>query len=276
MPFSPRLSSCLAMLLLLGMLSPVPSPLAAAAAAYPLQQLQPADSRPLAEQSPGPAERLYPLAPPRRIGGTLRMDARLQVRGELSSFTWELPTDRSAGETFTAARLALRGKGNQVLFWCEGRECGESNLWANDILSNTRLLGGDDQQAFLLMRQDVGEHEALVAIYCVMRGNRRVALHAETLAPEAPLGVILPTPGTLLRELRDASELDFPKLPPTPEPEWVALLARTLNLDSSLRVRLSGAEVEQWQDALITAGVRAARLSNQPSAGPGLKLEVAQ
>lgn len=275
MPFLPRLSSRLAALLLLGLFAPMPSALAATST-HPLQQLQPADSQSLAEQAPGPAERLYPLGPPRRIGGTLRMDARLQVRGELSSFTWELPTDRSAPDTFTAARLALRGKGNQVLFWCEGRECGESNLWANDILANTRLLGSDDQQAFLLMRQEAGEHDTLVAVYCVMRGNRRVALHVESLAPETPLGVVLPTPGTLLRELRDARALDFPGLPPTPEPEWAALLARTLILDSSLRVRLTGVGAIQWQAALVAAGVRAARLRNQPSAGPGLKLEVVQ
>lgn len=275
MPFSPRLSCRLAVLPLLGALWPGASPLAADGA-YPLQQLQPADSQPLAEQAPGPAERLYPLGPPRRIGGTLRMDARLQVRGELASFTWELPTDRSAADTFKATRLALRGKGNQVLFWCEGRECGESNLWANDILTNTRLLGSDDQQAFLLMRQEAGQHDTLVAVYCVMRGNRRVALHVERLAPETSLGVIPPTPGTLLRELRDAATLEFPDLTAAPEPEWVALLARTLNLDSSLRVRLTGASATQWQTALANAGVRAARLSSQPSDSPGLTLELAR
>jgi hypothetical protein len=273
MPFSPRLSSRLAVLPLLGALLPGPSALAADGA-YPLQQLQPVDSQPLAEQAPGPAERLYPLGPPRRIGGTLRMDARLQVRGELSSFTWELPPDSSAADTFKGARLALRGKGNQVLFWCEGRECGESNLWANDILTNTRLLGSDDQQAFLLMRQEAGQQDTLVAVYCVMRGNRRVALHAERLAPEASLGVILPTPGTLLRELRDAGALDFPDLTAAPEPGWATLLARTLNLDSSLRVRLTGVGAAQWQAALASAGVRATRLSSQLSDSPGLTLEL--
>jgi hypothetical protein len=241
---------------------------------YPLRNLQPIDSQVLAQQGPASGERLYPLGPPRRIGGALRMDARLQVRGELASVTWELPADRSAGDTFKATRLALRAKGNQVLFWCEGRECGESNLWANDILANTRLLGSDDQQAFLLMRQAAGDTDTLVAVYCVARGNRRVALHVESLAPDAIPLLILPGPGTLLRELRDAGELDFPDLATPPQPEWASVLARTLNLDSTLRVRLVGAHAEQWQAALAAAGVRAARLGAEANGAEGLRLEI--
>jgi hypothetical protein len=273
MPFSSRIPRWLGALLLPCLLLSLANAWAAPSA-YPLQNLQPADSQVLGQQGPAVAERLYPLGPPRRIGGALRMDARLQVRGELASVTWELPVDRSAVDTFKAARLALRAKGNQVLFWCEGRECGESNLWANDILANTRLLGSDDQQAFLLIRQVTGGTDTLVAVYCVVRGNRRVVLHAESLSPDVALGPVLPTSGTLLRELRDAGELDFPDLPAPPQVEWIAVLARTLNLDSNLRIRLGGASAQQWQAALAAAGVRAARLSLDPSEAPGLKLEI--
>ena len=236
--------------------------------------LQPEDGQLLDQRGPETAERLYPLGPLRRIGGALRMDGRLQAHGELASATWELPAERNAADVFKVARLALQGEGNRALFWCEGRECGESNLWSNDILANTRLLGSDDQQGFLLVRQAREGTDTLIAVYCVLRGNRRVALHVETFAPTAPLGQVLPTPGTVLRELREAGEVSFPELGPPPAADWVALLARVLSLDSAVRLRLSGAAADQWAAALANAGVRANRLTAGESAGQGLKMEI--
>ncbi|WP_263264370.1 DUF4892 domain-containing protein [Pseudomonas sp. RIT-PI-S] len=246
----------------------------AGASVDPLSALQPDDGQLLDQRGPAPAERLYPLGPLRRIGGALRMEARLQVRGELASATWELPAERSASAAFKVAREALRAADTQVLFWCEGRDCGESNLWANDILGNTRLLGSDDQQGFLLVRQAQGATDRLVAVYGVLRGNRRVALHVETFVPETPLGPVLPTSGTLLRELRDAGQLSFPDLATPPAADWASVLARTLNLDSTLRLRLNGEGAEQWQAALVAAGVRATRLSLGEQAGEGLRMEI--
>lgn len=240
----------------------------------PLAALEPEDALLLDHQPAQAGERLYPLGPLRRIGGALRLDARLQVHGERVSSTWELPPERNARDVFKVARQALRSPTTQVLFWCEGRDCGESNLWSNDIFANTRLLGSDDQQAFLLVREAQGDTDTLVALYCVLRGNRRVALHAEMLTPQAPLGPILPTSGTLLRELRDAGELAFPDLAIPPTPDWVTLLGRTLNLDSTLRVRLAGPDANQWLAALVAAGVRANRLSLGTPDGEGLHMEV--
>lgn len=236
--------------------------------------LTPEDGQLLDRRGPDSAERLYPLGPLRRIGGALRMEGRVQVHGELTSTTWELPAERSAADAFKGARVALQGEGNRVLFWCEGRECGESNLWSNDILANTRLLGSDDQQGFVLVRQAREGADTLIAVYCVLRGNRRVALHVETFVPSAPLGQVLPTPGTVLRELREAGEVSFPELASPPAADWVALLARVLSLDSALRLRLSGAAADRWAAALASAGVRANRLSVGDAAGQGLKLEI--
>jgi hypothetical protein len=240
----------------------------------PLAALEPQDGLLLDHRPAAAGERLYPLGPLRRIGGTLRMEDRLQVHGTLTSSTWELPPERNAREAFKVARQALRSPTTQVLFWCEGRDCGESNLWSNDIFANTRLLGSDDQQAFVLVREAEGDTDTLVAVYCVLRGNRRVALHAETFTPQAPLGPVLPTSGTLLRELRDAGELAFPDLAIPPAADWVTLLGRTLNLDSTLRVRLDGPSADQWLAALVAAGVRANRLSLGPTEGNGLHMEI--
>lgn len=241
--------------------------LAGAAQSQPaLETLLPqADGRVVEQRPPTEAERRYPLGALRKISGQLRMEGRIETRGQVSSITYELPPERSVASTFAQAREGLRDPQAQVLFWCQGRDCGESSLWANEVLGNSRLLGADDQQAFLLVRQDA---RTLLAVYTVTRGNRRVALHLERFEADAPLGTVLPTPATLLRELRETGELHFAELANGPDPQWASVIARALNLDSALRIEVLGAEAGRWCEALEGEGVRASRLQAAERAGP--------
>ncbi|MOA51370.1 hypothetical protein D3C78_1745110 [compost metagenome] len=73
--------------------------------------------------------------------------------------------------------------------------------------------------------------------------------------------------------MRDTGKLDYPDLS-TPQPTWVTLLARSLNLDSTLRAALSGAQAEAWREQLVNAGVRSNRLEVGSAATDGLHLEL--
>nr|WP_238935060.1 DUF4892 domain-containing protein [Pseudomonas typographi] len=221
--------------------------------------MQQADARVVEQRPPAEAERRYPLGALRKISGRLRMEGRIEARGVVSTVTYELPPERSVASTFSQARDGLRDPQAQVLFWCQGRDCGESSLWANEVFGNARLLGADDQQAFLLVRQDA---RTLLAVYTVIRGNRRVALHLEQFEADQPLGTVLPTPATLLRELRETGTLQFAQLANGPDAQWASVIARALNLDSALRVSVNGAQAQAWCDALQAEGVRAARLQS--------------
>ncbi|MCY1554040.1 hypothetical protein D9M68_905830 [compost metagenome] len=88
----------------------------------------------------------------------------------------------------------------------------------------------------------------------------------------APLGELLPTPDTLMRELKSSGELHLARLPAEPPANWATLLARSLNLDSTLRVSLAGPGAEAWREALVGQGVRAARLELGEGTEPGLLL----
>lgn len=226
------------------------------------------DHRPAVEQ-----ERVYPLGPLRKISGRLRVDDKVESRGQVSSTTYELPVERSAREAFTRARETLQQEGGYPLFWCQGRDCGEASLWANYVFANARLNGGDERQAFILLRRSADQADTLVALYSVTRGNRRAYLHVEEFVAARPLGEMLPTAATVLREMRDTGKLDYPDLS-DPQPAWATLLARSLNLDSTLRATLSGAQAEAWREALIKAGVRSARLELGDSPTDGLHLEL--
>lgn len=218
-------------------------------------------------------ERLYPQSALRRISGRLRVDAEIDVVGRLSAVTYELPRGHGSGEAFAQARAELLARGARALHWCEGRECGASSLWANNVFGNARLYGPDDQQAYLLLQLAAPQQDSLVALYAVTRGTRRAYLHAELLEAGTPQGEHLPNAETLLRQLRDAGELKLEQLPAEPGDPWLGLLARALRLDTGVRLLLSGEHAGAWREALIAAGTRATRLETAASEAPGLRLQ---
>ncbi|MDO9624534.1 MAG: DUF4892 domain-containing protein [Pseudomonas sp.] len=218
-------------------------------------------------------ERVYPQGAIRRISGRLRYEREVQAQGPLTMLTYELPRTHSADEVFTAAREALQAQDAELLYWCQGRECGSSSLWANAVFDNRILYGSDDQQAYVLMRLAEPQQDSLLALYSITRGNKRAYLHAELLTANAPLAEVLPTPATLLRQLNDGGELRLPKHE-EPSDVWVTLLARSLNLNSTLRVSLSGPQAEAWRQALVEQRVRAARLELGDTSAQGLRINV--
>ncbi len=234
-----------------------------------LEDAEIVDYRPAVE-----LERIYPLGSIRKISGQLRFDGQVAGRGNVTAITYQLPVEHSADEAFTAAREALQQQGAQLLFWCQARDCGESSLWANEVFGNAKLYGADNGQSYLLLRLAAPADNTLVALYGITRGNRRAFLHVEQFQSSAPLGDLLPTSATLLRELKSTGELELPMLTAEPQEPWITLLSRGLNLDSTLRVTLSGDQREAWRQALVARGVRAARLEAGDRKKPGLTLEL--
>lgn len=216
-------------------------------------------------------ERLFPAAPLRRINGQLRMDAQVVSLGQLTALTYQLPPEHTANEAFTAAREHLQAQGAQLLFWCQGRDCGASSLWANSVFANAQLNGGDEQQAYALLRLAAPAQDSLLALYGVTRGNRRAYLHAELLNASAPLGELLPSAATLLRQLKSTGELAISQ---ALSPAWVTVLANSLKQDSTLRISLAGPQAGEWRAALNAQGVRADRLQLVDGSERGLRLRV--
>jgi Domain of unknown function (DUF4892) len=216
-------------------------------------------SRIVAFQEAPDVERIYPQGAIRRISGRLRYEREVLAEGPFQAVTYELPATHSADQVFAEARKALHAAGAELLYWCQGRDCGASSLWANSVFGNAMLYGSDNQQAYALLRLAEPQHDSLVALYSITRGNRRAYLHVEQLDANTALGQLLPTPATLLRQLREDGQLQL-SADAEPNAEWSELLGRTLNLDSTLRVSLTGERAEAWREALIAQRVREARL----------------
>ncbi|WP_085578290.1 MULTISPECIES: DUF4892 domain-containing protein [unclassified Pseudomonas] len=233
-----------------------------------------ADAQIVDYRAPVEMERIYPLGAIRKISGQLRFDGQVGARGQTTSVTYELPPEHSSTEAFTVAREALQKQDAELLFWCQARDCGESSLWANEVFGNAKLYGADEQQAYLLLRLAAPRDNTLVALYGITRGNRKAYLHVEQFESGAPLGDLLPTSATLLRQLKSTGELDFPKLSGEPDDTWLRLLSRGLNLDTTLRVTVAGPKAEAWRQALIGSGVRAARMETGSGDGSGLRIDL--
>ncbi|MES2819014.1 MAG: DUF4892 domain-containing protein [Pseudomonadota bacterium] len=219
-------------------------------------------------------ERVYPQGSIRRISDHVRYERQVAAQGPLTILTYGLPRTSDATHVFNHARQDLQAQDAQLLYWCQGRECGSSSLWANTVFGQARLYGVDDQQAYALLRLAPPRENQLLALYSITRGNRQGYLHVEHLVADAPLGDILPTPATLLRQLRSSGEL---KLPTQDEPTeaWSTLLGRSLMQDSSLRISLSGPRAQAWREALIEQGIRAGRLELETAGqSSGLRVEV--
>jgi hypothetical protein len=218
-------------------------------------------------------ERIYPQGAIRRISGTLRYEREVAAQGQLTAVTYELPRTHTANEVFAKARGDLQAQDAELLYWCVGRECGSSSLWANAVFTNATLTGSDDQQTYALLRLAEPRQDSLLALYSITRGNKRAYLHAELLTANAPLGEVLPTPATLQRQLKSTGELRLAKQV-EPSAAWTELLARSLKLDSTLRVTISGAQAEAWRDALVEQRVRASRLELGDADVSGVQLNV--
>lgn len=217
-------------------------------------------------------ERVYPLGSLLEIGGRLRYEGEVAAEGALTALTYRLPEEHGSTAAFELARASLLEQGAELLFWCRGRDCGSSSLWANAVFGDAGLYGPDSQQDYALLRLPAPRRDSLLALYGITRGNRRAYLHVEQLDAGAPLGELLPTPGTLLAQLRGSGRLLLPGLDGEPDPTWAGLLARSLKLDSTLRVSLAGAHAEAWRAALVAEGVRTARLELDGDEIAGLRL----
>ena len=218
----------------------------------------------VAQQQDG-LEKIYPQGSVRRISGKMRYSEEILVRGSVDLLTVQLASTHDALDAFNASRELLQSQQADMLYWCAARECGPSNLWANQIFNNARLYGPDDRQAYALLRLAGDEQPTLVALYAITRGNGRGFLHIEYFRAEQALSDLIPTPTTLERQLRIDNQLHLPRLIGEPDLIWTKVLVRALNQNSTMRISLAGEHATLWRDAMLEQGLRASRIELESS-----------
>lgn len=131
------------------------------------------------------------FSPVREVNNAIRSDrmARIPVKGV--GRLYQINRDASRGEAREHYQTLLQARGAQVLFECNGRSCGRSNVWANQIFDQSTLYGRDADQDYLVAAV-TGESGKtwLTLVYTVTRGTQREYVWIEHL--EAGEGAAIP------------------------------------------------------------------------------------
>ncbi len=130
------------------------------------------------------APREFIVSPVEKIRRELSIERKLRIEASASSITWRIPDGTPLTEVMEHYREAL---GPDPLFVCQGRDCGRSNGWANQVFQQAILYGPDANQFYIA--SDRGAE--LVSVYLIERGNRRIYAHLEVLRPERSVRVAI-------------------------------------------------------------------------------------
>lgn len=215
----------------------------------------------------------------RRINNQLRAESEVQTEGELARISWRIPDGHTARDAMANASAQLQKHPHTTLFFCEGRECGSSSLWANQVIGYSRLYGPEENQLYVAMRLD-DEPQRFVSLYAITRGNGEVYLHLDQMTPDKPVTQLLyPTPSTLGKILEIEGELLLSAVTPEDADSavteaWLKLIVRMLRSDTGVRIEVNGAQAPAFVQALLDKGVDHQRLEiGTPEPETGIRLE---
>ncbi len=197
-----------------------------------------------------------------RVRGEVIPEESERLRGDVTKITYEVSQEFSGSDVYAFYQEQLTNNNYELLYSCEGRECGSSNYWANDIFRNRILYGPERNQHFMAFRaSSAQESGAYFSVYIITRVNRKIYAYIEVVEPagtqdpeqvaaivdieepelvEQPSGVVVTN---LLQQLRDQGSVVLPALrfqsnDRLATPVDIDSLVAALNSDQSLSVYL--------------------------------------
>lgn len=119
-----------------------------------------------------------------RVRGEVIPEDSERLRGDVTQVTYEISQKFTGEDVFAFFQEQLTSKNYERLYDCEGRECGSSNYWANDIFRNRILYGPERNQHFMAFRANSGlENDPYFSLYIITRVNRRIYAYLEIIEP---------------------------------------------------------------------------------------------
>lgn len=133
----------------------------------------------LVESNDGPSS-IHRLITSRvkRVSGNVRPESSEFVRGSKSMVTYQIPSAYNTDEVIAFYQEQLSQKG-QTLFECQGRACGPSNYWSNQVFREPWLYGPLEYQHYMLAKLDSGDVDYVV-LYFSQRGTGQRYLYQES------------------------------------------------------------------------------------------------
>jgi len=123
----------------------------------------------------------------RRLAGRVVAEREQRLRGALTRITYEIPQGLALADAGEYYREQAEQRGYSLLYRCSGRECGNSNYWANEVFNDRSLYGPERGQSYLVWRtESAGGDTAYLVLYLITRANRRQLAHLEILETGRP------------------------------------------------------------------------------------------
>lgn len=116
----------------------------------------------------------------KRMTGEVRPESSEFLNGRKSTQTFAIPAAFTTDALVQFYRKQFSAKG-QILFECDGRDCGPSNYWSNQVFNRARLYGPLEYQHYMLAKVD-GEAADYVTLYFAQRGTGSRYLHVESIS----------------------------------------------------------------------------------------------
>lgn len=116
------------------------------------------------------------------VNNELRVSDSIRKRWSGVVRTLRVARNFSVDDVADYYRSRIREKEATVLFECEGRACGNSNVWANRVFEESKLYGRDDAQKYWVTAWPDAKNRIQVnTLYLIERGNREIYVHEQAL-----------------------------------------------------------------------------------------------
>jgi len=118
-----------------------------------------------------------------RIKGAVKPESELRVDAKVRSWLWQIPVGISSEQAFAQIKSQV-DKSASALFECDGRSCGLSNDYANQVFQQAILYGRDSDQYYWLGLEQAkpnSQKKTLWLVYSIQRSNKRVYVYVERI-----------------------------------------------------------------------------------------------
>lgn len=119
-----------------------------------------------------------------RIKGAVSPEKELRVSGRVTEWLWQLPVGTSSQQAFDTIKSQV-SKQSVTLFECQGRSCGASNDFANQVFEQSILYGRESSQQYwagLEQPKSSTQTPNVWVLYATTRSNKRVYAYLEKVA----------------------------------------------------------------------------------------------
>lgn len=176
---TPRKSLSLFPMLILWALLPATAALASTNSQVPSYP----ESRVIEQKSVDPEDETFVITSQvSEVGDRLRYSDALTLDATGERLLLEIPATHTPEAVLDYYQAQLADREARILFSCEGRGCGRSNIWANRIFDQSRLYGRDGEQGYLVgVWRDDQNSLRLLNVYVVRRGNRTISVLEQQL-----------------------------------------------------------------------------------------------